>query len=277
MIIWCAVIMGGLGILFGVGLAIASRIFHVEIDERVEHVSEALPGVNCGACGYAGCDAYAEAVVGGEQPSLCTPGAHEVALAVAHIMGMKLDDEKQAIRAIVHCQGSPDVCETRYDYDGLPDCRAAHLLQAGPKACDHGCLGFGTCAEACPFGAIAMAENQLPIINWDKCTGCGACAKVCPRNLIETVTTDAPVVLACSNPERGKAVMSVCKVGCISCMICKKVSSEGAVELVNTMPTLTYPEGEDYAAATEKCPKNCFIKVTPPHVGAPVKEAEVSA
>jgi len=249
----CVAIMGALGVLFGIGLALASKFFHVVVDPRIEHVNDALPGVNCGACGYAGCEAYAEAVVkSGAAVNLCIPGAHETALNVAHIMGLNLDDEQQAVRSIIHCQGAPDRCRTRYDYDGIEDCRAAQLLQAGPKACDYGCLGFGTCVRVCPFGAITMGEDRIPIVNWDLCTGCGKCVRSCPRNLIETVPITAKTHISCSSQDKGKAVKAVCETGCIKCMLCKKVSSEGAVIFKDGKPTLTYPPGEDYAKAIEK-------------------------
>ena len=271
-VVWCVAIMGGLGVAFGVGLALASRFFHVETDPRIEAVAGALPGVNCGACGYAGCDAYAEAVVAGAPADLCIPGGHDSAAAVARIMGVQLDDERQAVRAIVHCGGGRDRCAQRYEYDGLEDCRAAHLLQAGAKACEYGCLGYGTCAAACPFGAISMEPDGLPIINWDKCTGCGACVKVCPRNLIETVPATTKYYVACSSQDKGKSVRAICTVGCISCWLCVKMSAEGAVEKRGNLPRLTHAEGADYAKAAEKCPTKCIVEVRSPLIGARAME-----
>jgi len=261
-------VMGALGVLFGIGLALASRFFHVESDPRIEAVSAALPGVNCGACGFAGCDAYAEAVVKGAPPNLCIPGGHDTALQVAHIMGAKLEDERREVRAVVHCQGGADRCGRRNEYDGIEDCRAADLIQGGPKSCDFGCLGYGTCARACPFGAITMGPDRIPVINWEKCTGCGTCAKVCPRDLIEIVPATITHYLACSSRDRGKAVKSVCSVGCIACWLCVKVSPDGAIERGENLPRLTYPEGVDYSAAMDKCPMHCFVAVRPPLVNA---------
>ncbi len=265
-VLWCVLIMGGLGALFGLGLALAGRFFHVDIDPRIEHVAEALPGINCGACGYAGCDGYAEAVVNGEQPNLCVPGGPSTAEAVAHIMGMKLDSEVREVRAIVHCQGGADQCGRRYEYDGIEDCRAAHLLQAGSKDCEYGCLGYGTCAEVCPFSAIAMGTDNIPVIDWDRCTGCGTCVRSCPRALIEVVPATVSHYVACSSQDRGKAVKDACKVGCITCWRCIKASPEGHIEKNNYLPRLTYPEGADYSEAMDKCPMNCFVKVEPPYV-----------
>jgi electron transport complex protein RnfB len=277
LVIACLAIMAVLGGLFGIGLAIAGRVFHVETDPRVEEVTAALPGVNCGACGYAGCEGYAAGVVNdGAKPNLCAPGGPETARRVAHIMGMEMDGEMQAVRAVVHCQGGCDRSAQRFEYNGIPDCGAAHTVQAGPKACEYGCLGFGTCATACPFDAIVMGTDKMPVVDWDKCTGCGACVRACPRRLIETLPNTIPHYVACSSQDKGKAVKDVCKVGCISCWICVKFSPEGSIEKNKDLPRLTYIAGADYAAAMEKCPMHCFVKVELPLVGerkAPVEAA----
>lgn len=175
--------MALLGLAFGVGLALASRTFQVNEDPRIEQVLEELPGTNCGACGYGGCRAYAEAVVDGESVSLCVPGGSEVAEAVAEIMGVEAESVTDR-RAVVHCQGDTDRCGSRARYDGELDCRAAEVTAGGPKACSYGCLGFGTCAKACPFDAITMSEGRLPVIDPERCTACGVCVEVCPRDLI---------------------------------------------------------------------------------------------
>lgn len=273
LVLWSLGIMTALGLCFGICLAVASRFFHVETDERIELVSQALPGINCGACGYAGCDAYAEAVVKGATPNLCVPGGHETAEKVAHIMGLKLDDETREVRAVVHCQGGTDRCGRRYEYDGIQRCAAANLLQNGPKKCDYGCLGFGDCAEACPFDAITMGEDRIPVVNWDKCTGCGTCVGACPRGLIKTVPTTVRHVVACSSQGKGKAVKQTCAVGCIACWLCVEVSPDGSVEKNGNLPHLTYPEGTDYGPAMEKCPMNCFVRIEPPLVFTPTEVA----
>lgn len=248
-----------LGLAFGVCLALASRVFAKQEDERIERLLEALPGANCGACGYGGCRAYAEAVAGGEKVTLCTAGGAEVADAVAAIMGVEVG-KRATLRAVVHCQGGTSRCVARCGYDGIEDCRAAHLLSAGHKACVYGCLGFGSCAEACPFGAITMSEELLPVIDPEKCVACGICVKVCPRNLISLLDARYETYLGCSTREAGKAVKSICSVGCIACGLCAKKDPNGAIVLENNLPVLDHEKASgDFSAAVEACPMNCFV------------------
>jgi len=255
-------VMAVLGAVFGLGLAIAAKRFHVEMDPRVEQVDDALPGINCGACGYAGCEAYAEAVVKeGAPPNMCIPGGHDTAIAVARIMGLDIEPPAEPFRAVVHCQGSPDKCRQVFEYDGIENCQAAHLIQSGLKACGNGCLGLGTCVTACPFDAIVMGEDRLPGIDWDKCTGCGACVRACPRDLCQLVPMSANVYVACSNQDKAKDAKAACSVACITCWLCVKKSPEGAVDKVGNVPRLTRPEGVEYAEAIEKCPMNCFVQI----------------
>jgi len=262
-----------LGALFGVGLAVAGRFFRVTTDPRVEALLAALPGVNCGACGFAGCEGYARAVAEKKaEPTLCMPGGRKTSAALAEIMGVALGAEATPPRAVVHCQGGTDRCGARADYRGLPDCRAAQMMQGGHKSCEFGCLGYGTCADVCPFGAILMGPDRIPVINRDKCTGCGLCVKACPRRIIELLPENIPVYLACSSQDKGPAVKKICKVGCISCWLCVKLSPPGAVEKNGNLPRLTYPAGVDYAAALAKCPMHCYVKreATPAAAPTPV-------
>ena len=249
-----------LGLAFGLGLAVASRAFHVETDPRIKDVSDVLPGVNCGACGHPGCDGYAAAVVQGEKPDLCAPGGPEVAAAVAMVMGLEVGSGREPMVAFVRCQGDREASPPRFMYDGIPDCRAAQLVMGGPKTCEFGCLGFGSCVAACPFDAISMSEEGLPIINRERCVGCGVCVRVCPRGVIELIPAHAAVGLACNNPQKGKLVKGVCEYVCIKCRKCVKVSEEGVIEMGETMPRLCYEnEGADFTAAIEACPKHCFV------------------
>lgn len=261
------IVLTVLGLLFGLGLAVASRVFAVKTDPRVEQVDATLPQANCGACGYSGCLAYAEAVVKeGVATNLCIPGGIETARAIADAMGVEFE-ETVALRAYVHCQGGNKEAVSVFDYDGVADCRAAALVHGGPKACKYGCLGFGTCAKVCPFDAITMSKNGLPVIDYARCTGCGVCVRACPVNIIELLPPGTRVFLACSNRDRGAAVKKICSVGCISCLICAKVTSSEAVtmEKGDPLPALHYDvEGEDFEKAFEKCPMDCYVRADVP-------------
>lgn len=248
-----------LGVGFGIFLSLASRAFHVEEDPRVGEVEECLPGVNCGACGYTGCRAYAEAVVDGEKVGLCTVGGPEVAAMIAEIMGVEVTDMGNK-RAVVHCAGGRSKCEQKGTYSGIEDCRAAHLISGGPKACPYGCLGFGTCADACPFGAITMSDDRLPVIDPEKCTACGICVEVCPRDLISLLDSRYTWVLACSSQARAKAVKAVCEVGCIGCTLCVKKDPNDAIKMNGNLPVLDYEKADgDFSVAAEVCPMNCYV------------------
>jgi electron transport complex protein RnfB len=249
-----------LGTLFGIGLVVAARAFRVDEDPKVKEVLEALPGINCGACGYRGCHPYAEAVVKGEMVNLCVPGGADTAQALAAIMGVKIEAAGPRLRAVVHCQGGIGRCGNRFQYVGERDCRAANITGGGQKDCVYGCLGFGTCAEACPFDAISMSEEQLPVVDPEKCTACGICVRTCPRSLLSLVPADAPVYLGCSSHGRGKAVKDICSVGCIACSLCARKDPHGAIEMVDDLPVLDFEKsGGDFYVAAEVCPQSCFV------------------
>jgi Na+-translocating ferredoxin:NAD+ oxidoreductase subunit B len=221
-IIVAAVVLGSLAVLFGVGLAIASKVFRVQQDARIERVEEALPGANCGACGFGGCSAYAQAVVAGKVgPSECTPGGMDVARAVADIMGLTAEAKERRV-AVVLCNGGCKV-KSRIDYRGVPDCRAAVMVQDGPKECHWGCLGLGTCVRACPFDAMVLAEDGLPHIIEDRCTACGTCAEVCPKLIIKILPARNMVHALCRSHDKGAETRKICPVGCIGCKKCEQV------------------------------------------------------
>jgi len=258
MVLIAVVSMLVLGVLFGVGLVVAARKLRVDEDPRIERALDALPGVNCSACGYSGCRAYAEAVVGGQEVTLCTAGGLDVAGALAELMGVEVG-EMVKMRAVVHCQGGVSQCPDVFQYVGEQDCRAAHLAAGGPKACIYGCLGFGTCAEACPYNAITMSEERLPVVDPQKCTGCGICVRTCPRGLISLLPAHYGTYLGCSSHYRGKSVKDVCSVGCIGCGLCAKKDPHGAIQMVDNLPVLDFEKaGGDFAVAAEVCPTGSF-------------------
>ena len=264
-VIVCVACLGLLGIAFGTGLAIAAKRFHVDVDPKIDEVYEELPHVDCGACGYAGCAAFAAAVVQGEAAlDGCVPGGAETAQAVAAVMGQELSGGREPQRAVVHCQGGVGVAANAFEYDGVPDCRSAALVHGGPKACKHGCLGFGTCAEACPFEAITMGPDGLPIISEERCTACGVCVKTCPVGVISILPASQRVYLGCSNPvAKGKTMKQMCSRGCIKCRLCVKVTESGAIAWGDGLPAFDYAKGEDFDAAIEKCPMHTFVDARP--------------
>ncbi len=176
--------LGVVGAVIGVVLSLASKVFYVYVDPKIEAVEDALPGANCGGCGYPGCGANAEAIVQGKSsPSSCVAGGPEVAEEIAAIMGVKIEAREPDI-ALPGCRYGIDDADLKYIYNGVNDCRAAMLLGGGAKVCYAGCLGLGTCARACPFGAITMGPDHLPVVDEDLCTGCGTCERVCPKHII---------------------------------------------------------------------------------------------
>jgi electron transport complex protein RnfB len=256
------VTMGGLGLFFAVVLAAASEKLRVKEDPRVEQVTESLPGLNCGACGYAGCHDLAERIVAqGSLDNLrCPPGGSEVEEKIAGILGISAAPSVKK-RAVVKCGGGRGLAVDKAQYQGVKKCAAAELVAGGPKACSWGCLGFGDCVEVCPFGAMYMGEDGLPRIIESKCTGCGLCVGACPRKMIELVPCANRIVVNCNSRDKGAMVRKVCKVGCIACGICLKAAPEGYT-MTNNLAKVNYGKGDENAeAALPKCPTKCIIRL----------------
>lgn len=258
------IIMGGLGLLFGIVLAIASKIFHVDKDPRVEQIEQILPGANCGACGAPGCAGFAEGVVEGKYDlSGCTVGGSDVARLIAEIMGTEAGEIVQKI-AVVQCRGDQDNCIDRAIYQGIQDCQAAVLIDDGAKGCRYGCLGLGTCVRSCPFNAILMDENGLPVVIEPLCTGCGSCVKACPRGIMALIPENQKVYMGCVSQDFGKAVKAVCRVGCIGCSMCAnpKTTENEIITMDGKLPVIHYEKIEnpwaDLEAAVKKCPTQSF-------------------
>jgi len=249
-------VLAGLGALFGVGLAVASKRFAVASDPRVDDVLESLPGANCGACGFAGCSAYAEAVVlTNASVSACTAGGQDTATAVAGIMGVTADVKEKTV-AVVHCHGN--AVASRFSYIGIEDCRAASLLQGGPKACEYGCLGLASCVAACPFDAIHM-EDGLPVVDTDKCVACGQCVDACPRSLIDIQPLSAKVHVFCKSQDKGGVTRKACSVGCIGCKKCEKTCEFDAIHVENFLASIDYEKCTSCGNCVEACPTNAIV------------------
>ncbi|MBN2413578.1 Fe-S cluster domain-containing protein [candidate division KSB1 bacterium] len=256
------VALGGLGLFFGASLAFAAKKFAVQIDPKVEHILDILPSANCGACGQPGCSAYAEAVAAGTvPPNKCAPGGQKVVEQISEILGISGIDAEESRVAVVQCQGGKAEAVEKFIYEGVEDCRAAELIGGGHKACQYGCLGLGSCVKACPFDAMYMNENGLPVVIEDKCTACGICVSTCPRGIMKLIPRSQNVFLGCVSQDKLKAVKSVCKVGCFACKICTtpKVTPSQAIIMDENLPVIKDLKSEELYAAVDKCPSKSYV------------------
>lgn len=261
-VLYAIIVLGTLGLIYGVGLAIASKKFHVEIDPKIEKINEILPGANCGACGYPGCFAYAEAVAGGKIAiNKCAPGGNDVAKKIAVIMGIKATSKERNI-AVIHCQsGGYDNTTFKYKYEGISSCKAAVLLSNGPNSCNYGCVFQNDCIKACNFDAIHLDEHGMRIVDPEKCTGCGACVKVCPRNLIELVPISKKVHILCTSHDKGATAKKSCgnSTACIGCGLCVKKCPVGAITLVDNLAVIDYNKCISCGQCALVCPTKAII------------------
>lgn len=271
-------VMAGVGLFFGLVLAFANKKFAVEMNPLIHVVEDVLPKGQCGACGFAGCAAYAEAVVLDKdvEPNLCIPGKKAVADEVARLTG-KAAAEIEPRFAFVKCAEPIAVANKKYAYSGINDCLAASLLQNGPKVCEWGCIGLGNCVRACMFDAIELNDQGLPVVNKEKCTGCGKCAEACPKNVIEMISPEAPVAVYCNSHDKGAAVRKNCKVACIGCGICGKQCPHGAIKITDNLAVVDSSiclEKCHEIVCLEKCPTNAIktYKIPPLEMTPAVNE-----
>ncbi len=246
--------LGGMGVVFGGVLAFASQKFAVETDPRVVAVREALPGANCGGCGFPGCDGLANAIVEGNAPvNGCPVASSEANSSIAEIMGMAaIDSEKMVARVL--CAGGSDKCTSKFEYYGIQDCKAANMVKGGDKNCKFSCLGYGSCVTVCPFGAIELTDNKLAKIHPDLCTGCGNCIEECPKKVIELVPYFNHVHVDCSNKEVKKTLAVRCSAGCIACRQCVKVCPHDAIIIEHNLARIDYTKCQECMLCVEKCP-----------------------
>lgn len=252
-IVSAVAVTGGIGIVCGVLLAAAAKLFTIEVDEKVVKVRNLLPGANCGACGYTGCDEMAAAIAAGKAPADgCPVSSSEKHQQIADVMGTTVEESERKV-AHVLCQGCDSAASKKYEYDGVRDCKAAAAVQGGNKSCDRGCLGFGNCADVCDFGAIEIVDG-LAVIDKEKCTACGKCIEECPKALIEFVPYKNNVIVGCHSRDFGKAVKDVCKVGCTGCKICEKNCDYDAIHVTDNLARVDYDKCTQCMVCVEKCP-----------------------
>lgn len=254
-IITAVIIVAAIGLIAGLGLAIASIVMAVPVDEKAAAIRECLPGANCGACGYSGCDGYAAALSSGEakETNLCAPGGNDAAKAIAEILGVEAGSVSPKV-AVVLCQGNNENVGTKLDYRGVKSCKMAAQLFGGPKDCVYGCLGFGDCVEKCEYNAIFICDG-VARINPDSCRACKMCINTCPRNLIELLPLEtAQAGVFCKNRDKGAKTRKQCKTGCIGCMKCVKACESGAVTVENNVAHVDYSKCIGCGKCTEACP-----------------------
>jgi Na+-translocating ferredoxin:NAD+ oxidoreductase RNF subunit RnfB len=264
------IFLGIMALVFGVGLALAARKFFVITDPKVDEITEALAHAHCGACGFAGCEQYAEAVMKdpGVPPNLCTPGGQQCTNLIAELTG-KTPQEREPQYARIMCQGGNDRAKRKFSYEGFKDCRASVLAGGGDKACPYGCLGYGTCVRACPFGALSMAESGLPVLDESKCTACRKCVAACPKKVIEILPASARILVACHSTDKGGVTRAYCTVGCTGCLKCVKACPVTPVKAAKVENNLSRIDNA-LCTACGQCVADCPTKSIVDLVTAPV-------
>ena len=255
-IVIAALVLSILGLLFGAGLGVADHFLKVPTNPKVAELREVLPGANCGACGYPGCDGYASAVGEGKaEIGLCAVGGPACAAKMAAIMGVESNGAGTKLVATVACQGYGEHCRPKSTYEGIQDCVAAALVNSGTKACQYACLGLGTCERACPFGAIKVDPvKKIAVVDQEKCQSCKKCVAACPQHVLSMQPIDRVVTVGCHNPEKGIALKENCDRACIGCSACEKACQFDAIQMVNNVPVIDYTKCVGCMACADACP-----------------------
>lgn len=252
-----ALILLVLAMLFAIALAYLGKKLAVSRDERIDQVKDCLSGANCGACGYAGCDGFATALVEGKaELSSCNATSKEKKEEIAEILG--LTDTGEATKVVVCCHGGQDA-KDKYDYVGYGDCRSMELLAGGRKQCAWGCLGTGSCVDACQHHAVTVKQKGYSEVSLSKCISCGKCISVCPKKIIKRIPASATYYVACSNHQKGKEVRELCTKGCIACGICVKQCEVSAITIVDNLATIDYTKCINCGKCAAKCPQRCIV------------------
>lgn len=257
-----AFVLGGIGLILGLGLALAAKKLAVPKDPRIEKVVEILPGANCGGCGYPGCAAFAEAVVKGDVlPGGCVAAGAGVVSKIAALLGVAVDESIRKV-AVVHCGGGHSAVDA-FTYHGPSSCASALLVMEGHKLCRYGCMGFGDCVSACPFDAIHMDENGLPVVEPEKCTGCGKCVSACPRGIISLWPENRKVIVACSSRDKGGIARRACTVACIGCGKCATACPVNAITIDSFLAHIDPAKCINCGICAGECPTSAIVDMVP--------------
>lgn len=251
--------MAVLGLIFGVGLAYALKIFGIEPDPKMFKILSMLPGSNCGACGSAGCAGFAEALAKGEAvPAGCAVSNEEARRSIAKLLGLEYGEKVKTV-ATVLCNGGTRA-KDKYFYKGIRSCKAATLVFGGYKVCGFGCLGLGDCADVCPFDAISMGPDGLPVVDEKKCTACGKCVKTCPKKLVVLLTVKGGYYVKCNSNDTPSVTAKACKSGCIACMKCEKACPVQAVRVKQNLSKIDPNRCKNMGKCLEACPTKVIIR-----------------
>ena len=255
-ILYAALVLGGMGLVFGGLLTLTSKIFAVPANPKRDAVRELLPSANCGACGYPGCDGCADAIVSGKASvNACPVGGAETAAKIGEVMGVKPADPSARLVARVICKGHNEHCKDKFAYKGITDCVAASLVSDGPRSCKYACIVMGSCVRACAFDAIHMDENRhIALIDENKCVGCGKCVATCPKGVLDLHPVTEPVRVMCRAAEEGIIVSDICDRGCIGCERCEQACKFGALTMKNHLPVIDLEKCRGCMMCAEVCP-----------------------
>ncbi len=252
--------MGGLGLLFSAGLSLANKKLYVAEDPRITEVTEALPGANCGACGYAGCANFAENIILGQaELSACNVASSDAVEEIAGILGVEATAGEPQVARIM-CQGGDAEAAKKAEYIGIQSCLAADLMSGGEKQCSFGCMGFGDCVDSCPFDALYLHGNGLPVVIEERCTGCGKCVDACPRGVIELHPESHRLFIICKNHDAPKEARKMCTRACIGCQICARAVDGDQIVMEDHLAVIDYNTyGQEAILPTDRCPTECLV------------------
>ena len=260
-VLYAVLVLCAIGAVCALILVVASKYMAVPENERFPAIRECLPGANCGACGYAGCDGYANALAEGteDRANLCIPGGAGAAAAIAAVLGVEAGEMVPQV-AYVKCAGDCEKAQHKYEYVGVNTCAAANSLFAGEWACPSSCMGYGDCEIACPSDAIHIV-NGVARVDFGKCTGCGICAKQCPKHIISLRKVTDRVIVRCSSHENGAATRKACAAGCIGCKKCEKTCAHDAIHVVDNLAAIDYDKCVGCGECVESCPMGVLVKL----------------
>ena len=253
-------VVSAIGLLIGLFLGLASKLFAVAVDEIEEKVRTLLPGANCGGCGYAGCDACAKAIATGKAAAnVCPVASSDIHVQIAEVIGGSVEATEKMV-AYVKCSGTCDKAKVNSNYYGPKDCKlAAGIGGNGSKACSYGCMGFGSCVKVCAFDAIHVVDG-IAVVDKEKCTACTMCTAACPIHIIEMIPEKARTQVACSSYDKGKDVKTVCSIGCIGCKLCVKACEHDAIHVEDNLAKIDYSKCVNCGACVKVCPVKVIME-----------------